>query len=129
MVDIGERAATTTYCVAGSFEQTVQALREALIGEDLQLTGELDVSQRLREKLMVGSAPCRVLFVTAQTAGDPREAALLPLHIVISAAGSQTEIHMMRRLPAPDKQFTTVLRLLQIRVAKAIEKIGMRASL
>ena len=97
--------------------------------ENLQLAGELDVAQRLREKLLIGTAPCRVLFVTAKASGDARAAALLPLHIVISAAGSQTEIHMMRRLPAQDGLSAMVLRQLQTRVARAIEKIGMRASL
>jgi len=129
VVDIGERAATTTYWVAGSFEETIHVLREALAVENLQLAGELDVAQRLREKLLIGTAPCRVLFVTAKASGDARAAALLPLHIVISAAGSQTEIHMMRRLPAQDGLSAMVLRQLQTRVARAIEKIGMRASL
>jgi uncharacterized protein (DUF302 family) len=129
VVDIGERTATTTYWVAGSFEETIHALREAMALEDLELAGELDVANRLREKLLVGTAPCRVLFVSAKAAGDLCVAALLPLHIVISAAGSQTEIHVMRKIPAEDGQSAMVLRQLQIRVARAIEKIGMRASL
>ena len=131
--------ATTTYLVSEPFEPAVKSLRKVLADANLKSAGELDMSNRIRERLQIGIAPCRVLFVTATPAAleelgaDPRAAALTPLHIVVSARGSQTEIHLLRALPAQngplDGPAMEVLRRLQVRIAQAVERIAMRSAL
>ena len=136
---MAEELATTTYSVSEPFEQAVKSLRKALADGNLKLAGELDMSSRFRQRLLMSTAPCRVLFVTATPAtfeelgADPRAAALTPLHIVVSARGAQTEIHLLRALPAQngplDRPTMAVFRQLQARIAHAVERIGMRSTL
>src|ERR1035438_6313835 len=101
-----EELATHTYLVSEPFDLAVKSLRRVLADANLKPVGELDTATRLRKRLLISIAPCRVLFVTASPAAfeesgaDPRAAALTPLHIVVSARGSQTEIHLLRALPA-----------------------------
>jgi len=131
--------ATTTYLVSEPFELAVKSLRKVLADANLKLAGELDMSSRIRERLLVGTVPCRVLLVAAtpsafeELGADPRAAALTPLHIVVSARGSQTEIHLLRALPAqngpPDAPTMEAFRHLQTRIAQAVERIGMRSTL
>jgi len=136
---MAEELATTTYLVSEPFEAAVKSLRRVLADANLKLAGELDMSSRIRKRLLIGTAPCRVLFVTAAPAAfeelsaDPRAAALTPLHIVVSARGSQTEIHLLRALPAEngplDRPTMEVFRHLQARIARAVERIAMRSTL
>jgi len=130
-----EEPATTTYLVTEPFEPAVKSLRKVLAEANLKLAGELDMSTRIRQTLLIGTAPCRVLFVTAtraefeESGAAPCAAALTPLHIVVSARGSQTEIHLLRALPAQngplDQSTAEVFRRLQARIARAVERIGM----
>ena len=134
-----DEPATATYAVAEPFEQAIRSLRKVLTGGNLEITGELDMSARIRQRLLISTAPCRVLFVDARAsvlenrAADPYTAALMPLHIVVSARGSQTEIHVLRASPADrgglDRPEATAFRTLLKETAQAIERIGMRATL
>jgi len=134
-----EELATTTYLVSEPFELAVKSLRKVLADANLKPAGELDMSGRIRERLLIRTAPCRVFFVAATPAAfeelgaDPCAAALTPLHIVVSARGSQTEIHLLRALPAEngplDRPTMEVFRHLQARIARAVERIAMRSTL
>lgn len=136
---MAEELATTTYSVSEPFELAVKSLRNVLADGNLKLVGELDMSSRVRQTLLISIAPCRVLFVTATPAAfeevgaDTCAAALTPLHIVVSARGSQTEIHLLRALPAQsgplDRPAMSAFRQLQARIGHAIERIGMRTTL
>lgn len=136
---MSEEMATTTYSVLQPFEEAVKSLRRVLADGNLKLAGELDMSSRIRQRLLISTAPCRVLFVTATSAvfeklgADPCAAALTPLHIVVSARGLQTEIHLLRSVPASngplDQPTTAAFRQLQARIAQAVERIGMRSTL
>lgn len=131
--------ATTTYLTSEPFELAIKSLRKVLTEANIKLAGELDMSSRIRENLLIGIAPCRVLFVAAtwaafeELAADPRAAALTPLHIVVSARGSQTEFHLLRALPAQDSPLDPSTleeyRHWQARIAQAIERIAMRSTL
>jgi uncharacterized protein (DUF302 family) len=131
--------ATTTYLASEPFELAVKSLRKVLADANLKLAGELDMSSRIRKRLLIGTAPCLVLLVAATPAAfeklraDPRAAAMTPLHIVVSARGSQTEIHLLRALPAQsgplDWPTMEIFRHLQARVAQAVERIAMRSTL
>jgi uncharacterized protein (DUF302 family) len=136
---MAEELATTTYSVSEPFELAVKSLRNVLANGNLKLVGELDMSSRVRQTLLINIAPCRVLFVTATPAAfeevgaDTYAAALTPLHIVVSARGPQTEIHLLRALPAQngplDRPAMSAFHQLQTRIAQAIERIGMRTTL
>ncbi|MBZ5724696.1 MAG: hypothetical protein LAP87_06830 [Acidobacteriia bacterium] len=136
---MADEPATTTYTVTEPFEEAVKSLRKVLAGGNLKITGELDMSYRIRQRLLVGTAPCRVLFVGGTPAvfqnlgADALAAALTPLHIVVSARGSQTEIHLLRALASDngplEPQVAATFRRLQAEIFRAIEKIGMRAAL
>jgi len=133
---MSDEEATITYMVREPFEQAVRSLRKALSDGNLELAGELDISSRIRQKLLVDTAPCRVFFVTAapgvfeKPGADPYAAALTPLHVVISARGSQTEVHLLRPFSAQKQPMApptlAAFRRLQIRVVEAVERIGMR---
>lgn len=130
--------ATSTYLIAQPFDRAVKYLREVLSRASLKVTGELNMSGRIQRQLLIGTAPCLVLFVSPATPvaeglfSDPCPAALTPLHIVVSARGSQTEIHVLRVLPRVDGPIDRVevaaLSRLQAVISQSIEKIGMRAS-
>ena len=99
---MAEESATTTYSIPQAFDEAARSMRRVLGEAGLKITGELDLSGRLRRRLLVDTPPCLVLFAGPSTpvidgpAGHPGAAALAPLHIVISARGSQTEIHVLR---------------------------------
>ena len=136
---MAEELATATYLVSEPFELTVRSLRQVLADANLKIVGELDTSVRIRQRLLIGAAPCRVFFVAAtpvalgELGADPRAAALTPLHIVVSARGAQTEIHLLRALSAEngslDRPTMEVFRQLQARISQAVERIGMRSTL
>jgi hypothetical protein len=134
----GENA-TSTYLVPETFEQAVKLLRKLLPAASLKITGELNMSGRIQRMLLVGTAPCLVLFASPTTpmiegaAPDLCGAVLTPLHIVVSARGSQTEVHILRVLPGDDgpldRLTVAALGKLQVAISQAVEKIGMRSGL
>ena len=136
---MADEPATTTYSIPEPFDEAVSSLRRALAEAGLKITGELDLSGRLQRRLLVGTPPCLVLFagpaapLFSGPSGHPGAAALTPLHIVVSAHGTQTEIHVMRIPPPddgpPDASAMAVLGRFRAQLSQAIEKIGMRAVL
>ena len=136
---MADESATTTYSIPEPFDEAARSMRRVLGEAGLKITGELDLSGRLRRRLLVDTPPCLVLFAGPSTpvldgpAGHPGAAALAPLHIVISARGSQTEVHVLRitspQDDAQDASAMTVLVRFRAQLAEAIEKIGMRAVL
>ncbi len=126
-------AAAITYVIAEPFETAVKALRRALTGGGLRISGEVNMSGRLRRRLMIGTAPCLILFVSRMEAPEAGAAPLTPLHIVASARGRETEIHVMRVWPEegepPSEAAIVALGAVLAEVGRAIEKIGMRAAL
>jgi uncharacterized protein (DUF302 family) len=132
---MAEKPATVTYLVPEPFDEAVRTLRRALAATDLKVTCELDMSRRIRRELMISTAPCLVLFVGPPAAvmqsfeADAGAAAFTPLHIVVSAKGAQTEIHILRVLPPGSERLAiAALGQLQAVVAHAIQKIGMRTA-
>jgi uncharacterized protein (DUF302 family) len=137
--NMADKPATTTYSIPERFDEAVTSLRRVLAEAGLKITGELDLSGHLLRRLLVDTPPCLVLFAGPATpvfsgpSGQPGAAALTPLHIVVSARGSQTEIHVLR-IPTPhdglpDASAMAVLGRFRAQLSQAIEKIGMRAVL
>jgi uncharacterized protein (DUF302 family) len=128
-------AATVTYAIPEAFQPALRCLRQALNRQDLRIAGELDLSRRIQRSLQIKLAPCVVLYIwpSAHFLENNRISAaaalLLPLHVVVSACGDRTEIHLLR--PSSDDQDHAMapVRKLQAQVRDALEKIAMRLSL
>jgi uncharacterized protein (DUF302 family) len=135
---MSDENATSTYLIAEPFDRAVNLVRRVLAAANLKIVAELDMSGRIQRGLLIRTVPCTVLFASAPTSpasftADPQEAALTPLRIVVSARGSQSEVHVLRVLPRHDgtADFRAIAAssLLQTAIAQAIATIGMRASL
>lgn len=134
-----DESATTTYIIPETFEQTAKLLRKVLPLARLTITGELNMSERIRKALLIGTPPCLVLFaspaepIVASAAADPCGAVMAPFHIVVSARGAQTEVHILRALPRDDGPLDPETReglaRLQSALSQAVSRIGMRSSL
>jgi uncharacterized protein (DUF302 family) len=134
-----DESATTTYSIPEPFDEAVRSLRRVLADAGFKIVGKLDLSARLQRRLSVDTPPCLVLFAGPAMpmrdgpSGNLGAAALTPLHILVSARGPQTEIHLLR-IPPPyegmrqDSAMADLGRF-RARLSQAIEKIGMRAGL
>jgi uncharacterized protein (DUF302 family) len=136
---MADEPATTTYSIPEPFDDAVKSLRRVLAEAGLKITGELDLAGRLQRRLLIDTPPCLVLFAGPATPAFkgppayPGAAALTPLHIVVSARGAQTEIHVLR-IPEPhdgsqDASAMVELGRFRAQLSQAIGKIGMRAVL
>ena len=130
---------TITYLTAEPFRQALRSVRRILVARKLQIIGEFNISDRIRQKLLINTAPCVVLYVWSSArlsetlGGDPCAAALAPLHVVVAGRGGQSEVHVLRTLPSDagllDRRAIAALNQIQAEIAQAIEKIAMRATL
>jgi uncharacterized protein (DUF302 family) len=135
---VTEEPATITYSIPGPFQQTLKMLRKVLSARGLKVSGELNVSTRIEQKLLIGTAPCVVLLVSPAAAlrkalaSDSCAAALAPLHVVVSRRGSQSEVHVLRILPADNslknKGAMAVVKQMQAEILQAVGKIGARVT-
>lgn len=136
---MAEEPATITYSIAEPFEQALKTVRRVLIGHGLKVSGQLDISSRIRQRLLIGTAPCVVLLVSPSAAfgkalgSDSSAAGLSPLHVVVSSRGIQSEVHVLRILSNGggllDRQAMAALNQIQAHILEAIEKIGIRVTL
>ncbi|MGQ9635540.1 MAG: hypothetical protein ACUVXB_15010 [Bryobacteraceae bacterium] len=132
-------APSYTYVVPEPFERALKLIREALEKEGLEIPVELDVSGRIRKKLGISLAPCRLLCVdSAMTlvetvAIDTAGALYLPLRLVVAGRGPQTTLHLMslnalQRFEAPPAVKIPVGKL-QARLSRVLQRIGSRQAL
>jgi uncharacterized protein (DUF302 family) len=86
------------YQIATPFKKALPAVREAFHASELSISGEMDLSARIRRQLGLGLGDCRILLVDSPyllveaLALDRSAAALFPLHVVVSARGSVTDV-------------------------------------
>jgi len=125
---MSEAAATTTYHIPEPFLDAVQTVRRTLVEAGLKITGELNMSERLQRRLQVDTPPCHVLFV-GSSAPLSRDVLYTPLHVVISARGPHSEIHILRVPLLQDAKEPDLAELGRLRaeIGCAIERIAMRA--
>lgn len=136
---MADEPATITYSIAEPFQHALKSLRRVLSARDLKIVGELNISGRIRQKLLIDTAPCTVLYVwlshrlSEALGADLCAAALAPLHVVVSGRGAQSEVHVLRTLPSDagllDRRAIAALNQIQAEIAQAIEKIAMRVTL
>lgn len=136
---MAEQLATITYSIAEPFQQTLKSLRRAFLAQGLKVSKEVNISRRIRQKLLIGTDPCAVLLVSPSAeagktlASDPCATGLTPMHVVVSSRGHESEVHILRILPADvtslDRMAVGALSQLQAGIVQAVEKIGMRVML
>lgn len=135
-LEIHVEQTTSTFRIAKPFAAALKSVRSALSSSGVSISGELDLSGRLQRSLNLNLPPCVILFGTLpflmarDLADDPCIAAVTPLHIVVSARGSQTEVHLLRALPDSERCAGSSARAglsrLQAAVSRTIERIGVR---
>jgi uncharacterized protein (DUF302 family) len=130
----GETAATT-YSIPEPVEEALKLIRAVLARAGLSVVGELDIAGRIQRSLGIGMAPCKVLYVCSKQSSleainvRPVVGILLPLHLVLSTHGEQTEIHLLASLPSNGcDPLVSAVNGLQDEVSRAIEKIAMPRS-
>jgi len=136
---MADQAGTITYLIAEPFQQALKSLRRVLSARDLKIVGDLNISHRIRQRLLIDTAPCVVLYVWPSPrlgeilGADPGAAALAPLHIVVSGRREQSEVHVLRALPRDcsllDGRAMATVNQIKAEIVRAIEKIGMRVTL
>ncbi len=94
------RRPTLTLVLEESFDSGVKTIRRALEEDQLCITAELDAAFRIRRSLDIAVSPCRILLVETPlamleaTAIDRSSAVFIPLHVVVSANGRRTLVHL-----------------------------------
>jgi uncharacterized protein (DUF302 family) len=130
----GETAATT-YSIPEPVEGALELIRAVLASAGLSVVGELDISGRIQRSLGIGMAQCKVLYVCSKQSileavnVCPAVGIFLPLHLVVSARGAQTEIHFLDSLPSNSSDpLGAAVNGLQDEMCRAVEKIAMHRS-
>ena len=121
------------------FERAVESVCSSLASRGLRVAGQLDVSLRVERSLGIVLAPCKIVFVlphpSVLSAANihPWAAVFLPLHVVISGCGTQTEIQVQSRVhTAPEADAAALVAPVvetQAQIWQAVEAIAMRPSL
>lgn len=123
------------YVMREPFVRANESLRRSLASRGLKVVGHLDVARRVEKSLGIVLAPCSVLFVLPappfSPGAHPWTASFLPLHIVLSANGADTQIQVQTKVcgDLAGAAETAALVEIQARVAEAIGAIAMRPSL
>lgn len=128
-----------TYVIPEPYERALKLLREALSKEGLGIPMELDISRRIRRELGVTLLPCKVLCVDSPMvlveamAIDTAGAIFLPLHLVVSGRGPQTQVHLASpatiRYAEVPVGVKSPLSKLQARLSRILQRLGGRQSL
>jgi uncharacterized protein (DUF302 family) len=119
--------------IAAPFETALKLIRSALLHEDLRISREFDVADIAHGQPGVNLAPCRILCVDSPLllleamALDPSAAVFVPVHIVISAYGPDTQVYWLDPASIQGKRLPVgamlPLRALHARIVKAMENI------
>lgn len=127
------------YSLREPFDRAVASVCRSLESRGLRVAGQLDVSGRVERYVGIVLSPCRIVFVLpgastlARSSIHPWSAIFLPLHIVISNNGAQTEIEVQNKVhsgpQAADPAVIGPIVELQTHISSAIEAIAMRPTL
>jgi len=128
-------AGSVRFSLREPFEREVETVCRALVSRGLRVAGQLDVSRRVKRSLGIVLPPCRIVFVlphpsTPVSSGThPWAASFLPLHVVISGNGAQTEIQVQNRIQGAPAEAPAPVLETQTEMRRAIEAIAMRPSM
>lgn len=99
---MSDQPATVTYTVPEPFDSAVSVLRHAFSRRKLKVAEILNLSERIQRRLSIRTSPCVVFLVTPPDGGfealrrSRTASAFLPLHVVISDRGQQSDVHILR---------------------------------
>jgi uncharacterized protein (DUF302 family) len=128
--------AIVSYLFPLPFEKAIKKIRASLDLTELCVSMETDVSSNLKQKLGVGLAPCRILYVESPLlllealAFDVRASVFLPFHLVVASQDIQTKVHLMSPALIHETDIPIGIRgqvrRLHCLVLSALEKVAMR---
>jgi uncharacterized protein (DUF302 family) len=123
-------AVEQNYVIPEKFDKALKLIRTAIADMELEIAGELDMAHALYGEPAGKTSRCRILLVDCPVlmfealALNRAAAVFIPLHVLVSAAGSQTHVSLLNpaalfdaRLPAGAAD---PLEKLQARVARAL---------
>lgn len=126
-----------TYFMQQPFEAGLRSIRLALAESGVDVIEELNLSRSIERMLGIVTPACTVLCVWTlrqleeMTLEKEPMPGLLPLHVVVSARGNQTDIHVMGLLPCngavPANTIAPVVAM-QTYLARTLDRIAMRQS-
>ncbi|MBI3696175.1 MAG: DUF302 domain-containing protein [Acidobacteria bacterium] len=126
----------STYVVQEPYQRALKLIRTALRDEGLRVSLETDISGTIRQELGVDLTPCKVLHVCCPllllqaVVMDTSAAAFLPFHLVVSADGSQTLVHLIDPAATYENDLPGGIKIplgrLLARIRQCLEKIGAR---
>ncbi|HZQ55973.1 MAG TPA: hypothetical protein VFB14_27510 [Bryobacteraceae bacterium] len=127
---------TMAFVLDQAFEPALAQIRQAIRQEQLSIAGEVDVAQRVRHTLEIFVPQCRVLLVDSPlllletTAIDRASGIFIPLHLVVSSAGSRTLVQMLNLEHIRNSDLPIGIRApvldLQRQLARALAKVAQR---
>jgi uncharacterized protein (DUF302 family) len=102
LITMESRATSTAgFIIHRPIHSALPLIRRAIRDDQLAIAGEIDSAQRVKRALEIYVPPCRILlidnpaFTLETTAIDRSSGTLIPLHLVVSAAGNHTLVHML----------------------------------
>jgi uncharacterized protein (DUF302 family) len=128
--------AIVSYLFSMPLEKAIKKIKSALNEAEISVIMESDVALQIKQKLGVGLAPCRILYVESPLlllealAFDVRASVFLPFHIVVSSQGVQTKVHLMSPALIHESDIPVgirgPLRNLHCLILGALEKVSAR---
>lgn len=125
----------TEYLIRERFDRALHDLKKALSNAGLTISGELDISKRMKQQLGLGFGPHTVLLVDSPyllleaVAVNSSAATVLPLHVVVLGRGATTRIYWNDPTAADSPlpvTLATPLRKLQRELVHALDQIALR---
>ena len=118
-------AAVIRYSLRQPFEKALRSIRSTLGRHGLAVVGQVDVSKRVERSLGIGLPACRIVLVLPVAAReiDAAAATYLPLHVVVSSKGAETDIQILNRIP---RDCGAEAAHVQAQVCEALESVAMR---
>lgn len=89
------------FIVDAPFDAALAKIRLAIREDGLCIAAEIDTARRLKRAMQIQVSPCKVLLIDnpslmlETTAVDRASGIFIPLHLVVSAAGDRTLVHML----------------------------------
>lgn len=124
-------ARTSTFTIPAPFEQALSTVKRALAEAGLEPVPVLNVSHLVGDRLGVVMPPCTVLLVSPRVSpSEECAAAVLPLHVAVSAHGKSSQVHIVGSQGSdalqPPAGGTALLGRFHGEVSEVLSRIAMR---
>ncbi len=117
--------ATATYSVPALFDEAVASVHTALADAGLAPVPVLDASRLMSERLGVLTHGCKVFAVSPDlTPSEQTLAAVMPLHVAVSAHGRTAQVHILGQAGGQDS--SPLFARVHGALTEALSRISMR---